>query len=781
MMQNGQKRTRSQRVAALELPPGMFDRFVESLQRAEVLWRIALCFAAALLMWLMLGGWAPPFPYRLGYTPRRDIDAKVTFQRIDHEKTEEAKNKAAREAVYVYVQDPAPLVQLRAALKNAVAEVGAAGNLKTLRPKLWDEFFPAAAGATAVSAPNHDDLQRDLQRLHNAVESKDGRTNFDKAIDRAFMDIEQKGFLTKLDQTADEGNQTQIEVHQIGTTTSTFVPVSDVLSGEAITQLHNRLTAELGSPEIAQVVFSWVKPKLVNVTATLKRDPDATKRRILEAVNRVGNIYRTYSNGQDTPDARGDLLAKAGVPLAGPSMRLLRLEYLAQLDQLTSGEKLYRSAALLGMFAALFALCGIYIFARNRPLLSNFRRFATLLGLCVVTVALCKMAGDEAWMTSSEAWLDAGDAWRAELVPLLLFAMTVAIAYHQELALLLSAAMALVVVLGTGQGLAEYVTLLSASATAIFLLGRIRTRSKLIYVGLCCGIVAVLTSIGVHLLDGQPWNYFLLREAGRVGICSIAAGFLMTGLLPFIEKTFGVLTDISLLEIGDIAHPLLQELVRRAPGTYNHSINVASIAEAAAESIGAHGLLVRVGAYFHDIGKMLKPGYFVENQGLEADRHQDLLPAMSTLIIIAHIKDGADLARQHHLPQPIIDFILQHHGTTLVEYFYRRANRQSETDPNAAEVDESSYRYPGPKPSSKEAAVLMVADAVESASRALVEPAPARIEALVHEIAMKRLLDGQFDDCGLTLHELQTIKESLVKSLTAVYHGRVKYPDQQTA
>jgi putative nucleotidyltransferase with HDIG domain len=251
--------------------------------------------------------------------------------------------------------------------------------------------------------------------------------------------------------------------------------------------------------------------------------------------------------------------------------------------------------------------------------------------------------------------------------------------------------------------------------------------------------------------------------------------------LPFVEKLFGVLTDISLLEIGDPAHPLLQELVRRAPGTYNHSINVASIAEAAAEAIGAQALLVRVGAYFHDIGKMLKPAYFVENSGFEVNRHEALVPAMSTLIIIAHIKDGADLARQHHLPQPIIDFIQQHHGTTLVEYFYHRANEQSESNPDAGEVDESSYRYPGPKPQSKEAAVMMVADAVESASRALVDPAPARIEGLVHEIAMKRLLDDQFDECGLTLQEVQMIEDSLVKSLTAVYHGRVKYPDQRSA
>lgn len=255
----------------------------------------------------------------------------------------------------------------------------------------------------------------------------------------------------------------------------------------------------------------------------------------------------------------------------------------------------------------------------------------------------------------------------------------------------------------------------------------------------------------------------------------------MTGLLPFIEKLFEVQTEISLLELGDAAHPLLQELVRRAPGTYNHSINVASIAEAAAEAVSANGLLVRVGAYFHDIGKMLKPGYFIENQAQEPNRHETLLPAMSTLVIIAHVKDGADLAQQHHLPQTIIDFIQQHHGTTLVEYFYREASRQSEQDPDAGEVDETSFRYPGPKPRTREAGVLMLADAVESASRTLVDPTPARIESLVHDLAMKRLIDGQFDDCGLTLQEVHTIEESLIKSLIAVYHGRVKYPDQETA
>ncbi|MEM9791266.1 MAG: HDIG domain-containing metalloprotein, partial [Planctomycetota bacterium] len=254
-------------------------------------------------------------------------------------------------------------------------------------------------------------------------------------------------------------------------------------------------------------------------------------------------------------------------------------------------------------------------------------------------------------------------------------------------------------------------------------------------------------------------------------------------LLQVVERLFGVQTDLSLIELGDPAHPLLQELVRRAPGTYNHSITVASIAEAATDAIGGRGLLVRVGAYFHDIGKMLKPGYFIENQGQGVNQHDTLVPAMSTLVIIAHVKDGADLARQNRLPECIIDFIEQHHGTTLVEYFYRQEQKKRESGESAddGDVDEARFRYPGPKPQSKEAGVLMLADAVESASRTLVEPTPARIESLVEEITRKRLDDGQFDECGLTLREVHTIGESLVKSLTAVYHGRVKYPDQETA
>jgi len=514
---------------------------------------------------------------------------------------------------------------------------------------------------------------------------------------------------------------------------------------------------------------------------TLTLDQVATDKEALRAETDVPEVMIDYKAGIAE-------LAQGGKPLGEQQLGLLKKEYDAWKAALGVRDWVSRSLAHFGMYLALSILCGYYIHHRRPRLLSDFRAFATLLSAVVVTVAL--------------AWVASADQWRAEIIPLLLFGMTAAIAYEKELALLLSASVALIVAFSLQQGLGEFVILVSSVAAAILLLRRIRSRTKLIYVGAFTGVVVMLTTIGVGTLvnraygatslamiwtsperaDSYRESFYLMLVVGAVwfGFCSLLAGVLMTGLLPFVERMFDVQTDISLLELGDVQHPLLQELVRRAPGTYNHSINVASIAETASDAIGANGLLVRVGAYFHDIGKMLKPAYFVENQGPDGNRHETLQPAMSTLVIIAHVKDGADLAQRHRLPQTIIDFIEQHHGTTLVEYFYRREAQRLKEDPDAGELDETTFRYPGPKPQTKEAAVLMLADVVESASRALVDPTPARIESLVHDLAMKRLLDGQFDECGLTLSELRTIEDSLVKSLTAVYHGRVKYPEHQT-
>ncbi len=756
MANGGQKRTRSQRVASIELPPNRWERSLEYLRHGSVLMRIGLALLAGVIMWGLISGWAPPFSYRTGYIPSRDIIARLDFRRPQKENEELANEKEkARNAVqYVYSQDATPLINMRGALRNKVVAMRDAAKVEELDSEIWNEFL-----LPGEKRPDAEELSRMREDLAN----DEKLDSFESALKHAFADIEKNGILKELKQGHDQGNQFVIQVHPKGDAKWPIaVKLVDVQSGEAIAQLKNRLRKEpeIAPPEVFDRVVAWLEPKLKNLN-TLDIDEELTNKEKDDAAARVVK--------QEVRHEKGKPLAKAGQPLGEPEISLLRDEYNAELAQLTFWQRAVRSSAVMGMFAALGILCGIYVAHRVPRLFASMRRFAILAAI-VTTVAVCLVASR--------------DEFRAELIPLLLFGMTVAIAYQQELALLLSAAVALIVVIGIGQGLAEFVILLSGVSSAILLMDRIRSRSKLIYVGLCSGVVVSLTAVGVGILDRQPLdsNHFeLLKDAGRVGMWAVVAGFLMTGLLPFIEKMFNVLTDISLLELGDVAHPLLQELVRRAPGTYNHSINVASIAEAAAESIGARGLLVRVGAYFHDIGKMLKPQYFAENQGVGGNRHETLVPTMSTLIIIAHIKDGADLARQHHLPPPIVDFILQHHGTTLVEYFYHRANMQSEADPHGTAVQESSFRYPGPKPQSKEAGVLMLADAVESACRTLVGPTPARIEGLVHDLMMKRLLDGQFDESGLTLQELHTVEESLVKSLTAVYHGRVKYPDQRTA
>lgn len=485
----------------------------------------------------------------------------------------------------------------------------------------------------------------------------------------------------------------------------------------------------------------------------------------------------------------GSKIVSGGTPVTSRDLQVLYAEHQAHTASLGWSQRLLYSLARIGVYLALFGLCGSYIFFHDRTLLSDSRRLTRLLAAVVLTV--------------SAAIFLARDSWRAECIPLVLFGMTLAVVNRRELAFVLSLAVALIIALSLGQGLFELMVLTAAVSGPVIMLNRVRSRTKLIYVGLYGAAITFVAVLGVGVLADQTFGSVhvvgltpsgeeeVLAESGFAAklasgaswhaACVILAGFIMTGLLPFTERLFDVQTDISLLELGDAAHPLLQELARRAPGTYNHSINVATLAETAAERIGANGLLVRVGAYFHDIGKMLKPTYYVENQGQNGNQHESLLPAMSKLVITAHVKDAVDLARQYHLPQSIIAFIEQHHGTTLVEYFYRQAERQSAETQQGGKVEEASFRYPGPKPQTKETGVLMVADAAESACRTLVEPTPARIESLVHEITMKRLLDGQFDDCGLTLKELNLIEESLVKSLAAVYHGRIKYPDQQTA
>lgn len=248
---------------------------------------------------------------------------------------------------------------------------------------------------------------------------------------------------------------------------------------------------------------------------------------------------------------------------------------------------------------------------------------------------------------------------------------------------------------------------------------------------------------------------------------------LASGGIPFLESLFQYTTDIKLLELTNLNSPVLRELMVRAPGTYHHSVVVGNLVESAAEAINANPLLARVAAYYHDIGKISKPQYFIENQGGGENRHDKLSPHMSALILISHVKEGAELARQHRLGQPITEIIRQSHGTALIKFFYQKALEQAGPDQT---IDEHEFRYPGPKPQTREAGLVLLADAVEAASRTLTDPTPARIQGLVQKIINNIFIDGQLDECELTLKNLHEIAWSFNQILTGIYHQRIDYP-----
>lgn len=333
---------------------------------------------------------------------------------------------------------------------------------------------------------------------------------------------------------------------------------------------------------------------------------------------------------------------------------------------------------------------------------------------------------------------------------------------------------------------------------AVFVTIEVRRRSRLvragIFVGLSTWILALIFGlIGPIIweaITGTHWNIIGWQSVMAVG-SGILTAFVISGSLPLFESAFRITTNISWLELADLNHPLLKRLVIEAPGTYHHSLVVANLAEAAAESVGANAAMCRVCSYFHDIGKLVKPDYFTENMRRDRNPHDELAPTMSALIIIAHVKEGVDLALKYNLNQEIIDAIQQHHGTSLVFYFYKRALQQQEDaraggkimnirEEDIPEVREESFRYSGPRPQTKEIAILSLADSIESASRSIEKITPQKVDQLVTDIIEKRLLDGQLKECNLTMTELELIGESFKRTLQSMMHGRVAYPDERT-
>ena len=415
----------------------------------------------------------------------------------------------------------------------------------------------------------------------------------------------------------------------------------------------------------------------------------------------------------------------------------------------------------------------LYIGHYQKRLAKNHTRAASLAGLFILLLTTTKFVT----LLLEHTCGATGSAVAAAII--------LSLAYDQRFTMGVCMLFAILAVFAVGSPEAGQLSninlLLTMSAgvvTCCFSLKEIRTRMKLLKVSAGAATMVFVTATTVSFLAEGAKPTEVLRNAGYHAGTAFLVGLLIQSLLPLIEKALRVATSMTLLDYSDANQPLLKRLAMEAPGTFSHSLLIGSIAEAAAEAIYRNGLLCRVGAYYHDIGKLNKPGYFVENEMGSASRHKELSPAMSQLVIVGHVKE---MAKEYALPTVLRQFVETHHGTTLIEHFYDQAKKQTAKNAKSKGSEppaESEFRYPGPKPRTKEAAIVMLADTVEGAVRSLSEITPTKIEAVVHNMAMKRLQDGQFDECEISLRELSRIEMSISKTLSAHYHGRIAYPQR---
>ncbi|WP_077327045.1 HD family phosphohydrolase [Virgibacillus siamensis] len=313
----------------------------------------------------------------------------------------------------------------------------------------------------------------------------------------------------------------------------------------------------------------------------------------------------------------------------------------------------------------------------------------------------------------------------------------------------------------------------SQMAGIIFLVN-VKDRLAVIKAGAGMAVINVITVLLFLFLSFEKYSYADLIIQSAYGVsAALLSAVLTIGLLPFFETGLGILSDIKLLSLASPNQPLLRKILTEAPGTYHHSVMVANLSETACEAIGANGLLARVGAYYHDIGKTIRPHYFIENQVSIKNPHDLIEPLQSAEIIISHPYDGAEMLKEHKMPEEIIDIAKQHHGTTLLQYFYQMEKKVNE------EVKEELFRYPGPKPQTKEAAVISICDSVEAAVRSLKEPTKEKIDEIVGSIVNSRLMDGQLNECDLTLSELDTVHQTICETLKGIFHSRIKYPTKE--
>lgn len=454
---------------------------------------------------------------------------------------------------------------------------------------------------------------------------------------------------------------------------------------------------------------------------------------------------------------KGDIILREGEMVTYDHLQLLR-ELAILTDDNTIDVMLYLGIASIVLVLEILIIAYIYVF--NKDILEKTDKLLMILLIMLGTLIISKAIS----MIS------------IYLMPVAIAAMLLGILVETRLALLINVCLTILVSIIVGNDIIFIIMTLLGGTVGVLGTINVQRRTNIFLSGLMVSIVSGASIIGIGFIITNEVRKILLY-----GFYGFLNGFLCSiltlGTLPLWEHLFRVVTPLKLVELFNPNEPLLKKLLIEAPGTYHHSIIVGNLSESAAGAIGANPLLARVGAFYHDVGKIKRPYFFKENQLTSENPHDQLTPSLSSLIITGHVKEGIELAKKYKLPIEVRDFIEQHHGDTLVAYFYHKAKNSE----NGENVDEQSFRYSGPKPQSKETAIVMLADSVEAAVRSIASPSKEKIENLISKIIQDKLMDGQLDETNLTLKELEIIKESFIKGILGIFHERIEYPDTKEA
>ena len=696
--------------------------------------------------------------YKVGDIATKEVKSTENLLIVDDKSTQEKRIEAEKSVLSVYDYDPAVLTEAEHRIRSAFQSL-AASFQKGEKPNAPMTRRRALESSLSVSFK---------QREWQILEKERFNPSIGEEALRLITPILRKGVVNDkdfLDQDSDRG----ITFRNIQTRgeRKSLSPGALFDLKEAKTRLRSQVADLLSSKSgretsavALRIAEHFLKP---NLTFN-KSETEDRKLKTREAVNPVYFQVK-----------RGEVILRDG--------DRVQEEHLVKINALRRGqERSHILVILVGLcFFTFLILASFYQFSTQNIKKVNFSPkdllfFCTsLLGFVLffkLFQRITDILGGEFFSIPSSSYL--------YLFPIATGAMVVRIVLNSEVAIFFAVLSSYFTAFLMGSQLFFFfIFSLVGSIVGAHKVAHCEQRSILIRAGLMVGAVNMLMILSHHLIGEDPFRMAVLSDLAMGFLGGILSSVLLLGIVPIIEGLFRYTTDIKLLELANMDSPILKDLVLQAPGTYHHSIIVGSLAEAAAKSIGAHPLLTRVSAYYHDIGKLKKPFYFIENAGGMENKHDHLSPTMSSLILASHVKDGLELAQEKRLGETVSHIIQEHHGTSLISYFYQKAKQQE--NPEINPLDEKDFRYPGPKPQTKEAGIVMLADAVEAASRALSEPTPSRIQNRVQQIIQNIFLDGQLEDCELTLKDLRRIEESFSRILTAIFHQRIDYPLPQAS